>query len=117
MKSARALFRTLKYRPEYPHKPFERLEAARAWGTAFVALYNAEHRHSGIRFVTPDERQDGREDAVLANRVCVYERARRRHPNRWSGSTRNWSAAPSVFLSPKRNQDKVASKLAGGDDS
>jgi len=93
------------------------LEAARAWVTVFVAWYNAEHRYSGIRFVTPDERHDGREDAVLANRVRVYERARRRHPNRWSGGTRDWSAAPAVFLNSKRNQDKVASKRAGGNDS
>jgi len=108
-----ALFRTLKYRPEYPHKPFENIEAARAWVTAFVAWYNAEHQHSGIRFVTPNERHDGRDDAVLANRVRVYERARRRHPNRRSGGTRDWSAAPAVFLNPKRNQDTVASNLAG----
>ena len=39
-----SLFRTLKYRPEYPHKPFETLEHARAWVTDFVAWYNAEHR-------------------------------------------------------------------------
>ena len=48
-----SLFRTLKYRPEYPNKPFESVEQARAWVTGFVAWYNAEHRHSGIRFVTP----------------------------------------------------------------
>ncbi len=107
-----ALFRTLKYRPEYPHKPFATIEAGRAWVTAFVAWYNTEHRHSGIRFVTPDERHGGREEAVLANRVRVYERARRRHPNRWSRGTRNWSPAPAVFLNPKRNQDTVTSKLA-----
>lgn len=106
-----ALFRTLKYRPDYPHKPFATLEAARAWVTAFVAWYNTEHRHSGIRFVTPDERHEGREQVVLANRVRVYERARLRHPNRWSRGTRNWSPAPAVFLNPKRNQDIVTSKL------
>jgi hypothetical protein len=48
-----SLFRTLKYGPEYPHKPFESVEQARTWVTGFVAWYNAEHRHSGIRFVTP----------------------------------------------------------------
>ena len=85
--------------------------------TAFVAWYNIEHRHSGIRFVTPDERHQGREEAVLANRVRVYERARRRHPNRWSRGTRNWSPAPPVFLNPKRNQDTVTSKLAEEIDS
>jgi transposase InsO family protein len=107
-----SLFRTLKYRPEYPHKPFESVEQARAWVAVFVAWYNAEHRHSGIRFVTPDERHDGREHAVLANRVRVYERARRRNPDRWSGATRNWSSVAAVFLNPKRNQEVIASALA-----
>ena len=107
-----SLFRTLKYRPEYPHKPFDTIEAARAWVTAFVAWYNAEHRHSGIRFVTPDERHHGRENDVLANRVRVYERARRRHPNRWSRGTRNWTPAPAVFLNPKRDQEAIEGALS-----
>ena len=110
-----SLFRTLKYRPEYPHKPFESIEHARAWVTSFVAWYNAEHRHSGIRFVTPDERHDGREHAVLANRVSVYERARRRNPNRWSRATRNWSPMRAVFLNPKRDQEAIAGALARAD--
>ena len=107
-----SLFRTLKYRPEYPHKPFENIEQARAWVTAFVAWYNAEHRHSGIRFVTPDQRHDGREHAVLANRVRVYERARRRNPDRWSGATRNWTSVAAVFLNPKRHEETIAGALA-----
>jgi transposase InsO family protein len=102
-----SLFRTLKYRPEYPQKPFETLEDARAWVSGFVGWYNSEHRHSGIRFVTPDERHDGRENAVLANRTRVYERARRRNPNRWSRATRNWTPAPAVFLNPKRDQETI----------
>lgn len=107
-----SLFRTLKYRPEYPHKPFDTLDEARAWVTAFVAWYNDEHRHSGIRFVTPNERHQGREKEVLANRARVYERARRRHPNRWSRGTRNWTPAPAVFLNPKREQETIASSLS-----
>ena len=107
-----SLFRTLKYRPEYPHKPFETIDAARAWVTAFVAWYNAEHRHSGIRFVTPDERHHGRENDVLANRVRVYERARRKHPNRWSRGTRNWTPAPAVFLNPKRDHETIERALS-----
>ena len=107
-----SLFRTLKYRPEYPQKPFENIEQARAWVVAFVAWYNSEHRHSGIRFVTPDERHDGREKAILAKRVRVYERARRKNPNRWSRGTRNWTPAPAVFLNPKRDQETVAGALA-----
>jgi transposase InsO family protein len=107
-----SLFRTLKYRPEYPHKPFDTIDAARTWVTNFVAWYNAEHRHSGIRFVTPDQRHNGRENDVLANRVSVYERARRRHPNRWSRGTRNWTPAPAVFLNPKRDQETIEGALS-----
>lgn len=110
-----SLFRTLKYRPEYPRKPFDSLELARAWVTSFVAWYNAEHRHSGIRFVTPDQRHHGRENDVLANRVRVYERARRRHPCRWSRGARNWTPAPEVFLNPKRHQETVEGALARAD--
>lgn len=112
-----SLFRTLKYRPEYPHKPFESIEQARAWVERFVAWYNTEHRHSGIRFVTPDERHRGREVAVLANRVRVYDRARRKNPNRWSCRTRNWSAISAVFLNPKRDKETVDAALARNTDS
>src|SRR5690606_14766319 len=43
-----ALFRTLKYTPAYPKKPFTSIEQARAWVHRFVTWYNTEHRHSGI---------------------------------------------------------------------
>jgi putative transposase len=109
-----SLFRTLKYRPAYPYRPFETLEQARTWVAGFVTWYNTEHRHSGIRFVTPNERHDGREGDVLAHRVRVYERARRKHPNRWSRGTRNWTPAPAVFLNPKRDQETIAAALTRG---
>lgn len=109
-----SLFRTLKYRPQYPYRPFETLEQARAWVAEFATWYNTEHRHSGIRFVTPNERHDGREKDILAQRVRVYERARRKHPNRWSRGTRNWTPAPAVFLNPKRDQDTIAAALTRG---
>ena len=50
---AEALFRTAKYRPEFPLKGFTELDAARQWAVRFVRWYNHEHRHSGIRYVTP----------------------------------------------------------------
>jgi putative transposase len=109
-----SLFRTLKYRPAYPYRPFETVEQARAWVADFVTWYNTEHRHSGIRFVTPNERHDGREDDVLAQRVRVYERARRKHPNRWSRGMRDWTPAPAVFLNPKRDQETIAAALTRG---
>jgi transposase InsO family protein len=96
-----ALFRTLKYRPEYPSRPFESLEAARAWVEAFVAWYNGEHLHSAIGYVTPSDRHAGRADAVLERRRAVYQAAKQAHPERWgSRPTRTWEAPQEVFLNP-----------------
>lgn len=95
-----SLFRTLKYCPEYPTQPFADLAAARAWVRAFVRWYNTEHLHSAIRFVTPDDRHAGRAVALLAARQLVYERARARRPDRWSGATRDWTPIPVVELNP-----------------
>lgn len=96
-----ALFRTLKYRPEYPQRPFESLEAARVWVSSFVQWYNTEHLHSAIRFVAPEDRHSGRDTTILERRRRVYERARRRHPERWSRRTRNWEPIEAVHLNPE----------------
>lgn len=96
-----SLFRTMKYRPEYPTQPFADLAAARAWVNAFVRWYNTEHLHSAIRFVTPDDRHAGRDRARLAARHRLYERARDKHPERWSGNTRTWTPIEVVALNPE----------------
>jgi len=93
-------FRTAKYRPEFPSRPFESLEEARAWADSFVRWYNTEHLHSSIRFVTPEDRHEGRDIALLEGRKEVYARARRRNPERWSGSPRDWSRCEAVTLNP-----------------
>ena len=95
-----SLFRTLKYRPELPLKPFKDLLHARRWVTDLVHWYNQEHRHSAIRFVTPQERHAGLDKSMLTNRQVVYAAARKANPNRWSGSTRNWNAIDEVHLNP-----------------
>ena len=97
-----ALFRTLKYRPEYPDQPFADLAAARAWVEAFVRWYNTEHLHSGIRFVTPEDRHSGREAAILAGRRAVYASARAARPERWSRGPRCWTPIEHVYLNPER---------------
>ena len=99
---AEALFRTAKYRPEFPARGFEDLAAARAWGSHFVHWYNGEHRHSGIRYVSPAQRHAGADQAILAARHALYVEARERHPARWSRHTRNWSPAGPVTLNPER---------------
>jgi transposase InsO family protein len=104
-----ALFRTLKYHPEFPTQPFADLGAARAWVEAFVRWYNTQHLHSAIRFVTPDARHAGRDTALLLARRAVYTRARRRTPARWSGAIRNWNPIAAVRLNPAH--DAVAVPL------
>lgn len=93
-----ALFRTLKYRPGYPSRPFEDLEASRAWVRDFVTWYNTEHLHSAIKFVTPTDRHTGLDGAILANRARVYKEAREGNPERWSGACRDWTPAGEVVL-------------------
>jgi transposase InsO family protein len=97
-----ALFRTVKYSALFPDKPFETIEAARAWVAGFVDWYNTKHLHSAIRFVTPDQRHFAQDAEILSKRAEVYELARRRNPNRWSRQARNWSPAPAVRLGPVR---------------
>jgi transposase InsO family protein len=75
-----ALFGTMKGRPGFPRKPFETIEAARAWVERFVRWYNFEHLHSSIRFVTPESRHEGRDVAILAKRAEVYPLRQRSCP-------------------------------------
>ena len=107
-----SLFGTMKYTPTYPSKPFNSLEEARAWVHGFVNWYNEAHRHSGIRFVTPAERHNGSDHQILAARKVVYETARQRRPERWSGETRNWSPVGEVWLNPDK-EDALNSGIRG----
>jgi transposase InsO family protein len=100
---AEALFRTAKYRPEFPLKGFVDLNSARQWAARFVHWYNHEHRHSGIRYVTPEQRHAGQDGPVLAARHVVYQDARQRNPQRWSGQTRDWTPVGVVTLNPERD--------------
>jgi transposase InsO family protein len=97
-----SLFRTLKYTPAYPRKPFESLEAARRWVHEFVTWYNHEHRHSAIKYVTPTQRHAGMDSELLRQRKALYEAAKAEHPERWSGSTRNWERTNEVWLNPPK---------------
>lgn len=105
-----SLFRTLKYRPEYPSEAFSSLEEARIWVTRFVDWYNTEHLHSGISFVTPDNRHYGEDKDILAGRHSVYQDARKRNPSRWSGQTRNWGQVKTVVLNLKKRKAESTPK-------
>jgi transposase InsO family protein len=78
-----ALFRTLKYTLAYTRKRFEDLEQARAWVQGFVTWYNTRHRHSGIGFVTPEQRHADHDKEILHKRKEVNEATKWSKPSRW----------------------------------
>jgi hypothetical protein len=75
----------------------------------FSHWYNFNHKHSGIKYVTPHQRHSGLADKVLANRKEVYQHAKERNPERWSGDIRNWDLLEEVHLNPEREVAKVES--------
>jgi len=107
-----SLFRTLKYAPSYPNQPFDSLKSARVWVHGFVQWYNDQHRHSAIRYVTPNQRHDGEDRTILSQRKVVYEAARTRNPARWSGAIRNWERIENVWLNPPKEIRAEEQKLA-----
>ncbi len=52
--------------------------------TELVHWYNEQHRHSAIGIVTPVQRHAQTDEALLHARAAVYEKARQKHPTRWS---------------------------------
>jgi len=54
--------------------------------------------------VTPVQRHDGRDASILSYREQVYEAAKERHPERWTGNARNWELGDEVWLNPERKQ-------------
>lgn len=99
-----SFFRTLKYSGDYlyPTYGFESLEEAQKWLTGFVTHYNEEHRHSGIRMVTPGARFRHEDKAILRRRERVIQKARREHPERWiQGKTLCCAPVGAVWLNPE----------------
>lgn len=105
-----SLFRTTKYRPDYPESGFDTLAAARDWVLGFVRWYNHAHRHSAIKFVTPVERHTGADVEILKRREEVYSHAKERSPERWSGNTRDWSRPERVMLNPDKRESDVGNE-------
>ena len=95
-----SLFRTAKYRPDYPRRPFASVEEACLWVASFVDWYNHRHRHSGIKFVTPHQRHSGQAVDLCRHLAHVYDQARQRKPRRWSRSTRCWRQPEVVWINP-----------------
>jgi len=106
-----SLFRTMKYTPSFPAKPFQSIEAARKWVNEFVQWYNDQHHHSSIQFVTPNQRHAGEDKEILEKRKAVYKAAKERNPKRWSGEIRDWNPVTEVWLNPPKEVRAEEQKL------
>jgi len=95
-----SLFKTIKYRPEYPYRPFKDLLEARDWMDSFFTWYNSNHLHSRLNYVTPNDRHRGWHELILAQRLSVYQKAKLQNPRRWSRSVRNWEKESLATLNP-----------------
>ncbi len=100
-----SLFKTLKYCPKYPER-FEDLAEAKRWMITFTNWYN-NHQHSGIKFVTPNQRHQGLDVEILEKRKAVYLKAKEMNPERWSNNKiRNWDREEKVYLNYlQKNKD------------
>jgi len=99
---AESLFRTFKYRPEYPSDGFSDLDQAREWVLDFTLWYNLVHRHSSINFVTPDQRHRGEDIEILKQRALFYQGQKEKYPERWSGPCKNMEHKKYVYLNPEK---------------
>ena len=97
-----ALFKTTKYRPDFPVDGFGSIDMAREWCAQFVDWYNEKHKHSALKFVTPAQRHRGEDVDILTQREELYRLAKEANPPRWSGATRNWTRPQSMVLNPDK---------------
>jgi hypothetical protein len=78
------------------------VEQARDGALGLQQWDHEEHTPSALKFVTPAERPRGEDEAGLARRRTVYETARLRPPERWSGRLRHGEAPQEVWLNPPK---------------
>jgi len=86
-------FKTMKYRPDFPER-FGCAEDTRSFCQDFFRWYNAEHYHSGIGFLTPEDVHYGRTEQIIKERQVVLNDAFAKHPERFKGKMPKPMALP-----------------------
>jgi putative transposase len=77
-----ALFKTVKYDPEFPER-FSSIDHGHEFCDPFFTWYNYEHRHSGIAMLTPAAVHYGQAQGILSSRSSVLSQAYEQHPERF----------------------------------
>jgi putative transposase len=95
-----AMFKTTKYRPEFPDRFATHAEAT-TFGRVFFPWYNIEHHHSGLGFLTPQAVHYGEAQRLLIIRAAALDQAFERNPHRFKGQRPSPPALPSaVYINP-----------------
>ena len=94
-----SLFKTLKYTAGFPGC-FKNLNHSREWIADFVNWYNEKHRHSGIKYITPNQRHSGLGEKIMMIRNQVIAEAFSQNPQRWSHKPALWKNLETVYLNP-----------------
>ena len=85
-----ALFKTVKYHPEYPNK-FRVLQEAQTYFDLYFQWYNTEHLHSSIGYITPSDKHNGLGESIQKMRKRRLKEARqeriRKHTNQQKANT------------------------------
>ena len=107
-----AQFKTMKYRPDYPHR-FQDLKQARAWAVPFFDWYNNQHRHSSLGLMTPEMVHFGRSAQVTDQRTQVLQTDYERHPERFVKGVPHPPCLPdAVWINPPRPDARPSTPLA-----
>jgi putative transposase len=88
-----ALFKTVKYQPDYPGR-FDGELHGRGWLGPLLGWHNDDHHHSSLALFTPADVFFGRVEAVRAVRQAALDGAYAAHPERFP------QGAPRVALPP-----------------
>jgi putative transposase len=75
-------FKTMKYRPDYPHR-FDNIEKSLIWGRRFFPWYNDEHHHSSLGLMTPAAVHYGLDVELTVKRQTALLSAYELHPERF----------------------------------
>ena len=107
-----AFFRTLKYHAAYPGR-FATIDEARSWMGDFIDWYNRTHRHSGLGYITPEQRRLGEDLGLFARRNETLRNAFEKHPERFpKRGPKEWKSRRVVYLNPSRETKRLIHQKA-----
>jgi len=106
-----ALFRTLKYVPSYPSKPFEALEQARDWALGFQHWYNEEHKPSRDQVRYPGRAPPRRGRRYPGAPPCRLRAGSRPAPRALVGSRTRLGPGPRGLAQPAQRRSSEGGSL------